>query len=578
MKSIDREIIAVFKDIVKEKGYSVDDVLLEIPRNSDHGDYSNNLAMKLAKSLKRNPREIGTELAEAYPTDTEFISKVDIAGPGFINFTIAPTFLHKMLREIVTGEGELWELNEGNGEKWHFEFVSANPTGPLNVVSARSASVGSVLVNVFRKLGYQTHSEFYVNDIGGQIRKLGESTKAWWDVFDGKTETTIIPEGGYQGAYIEDYAKLVTQQIRDEIDQKYPEAGQNYYEQLGYIISASIQADQRKTLSNFGVEFDWWFYEHDLRQAFDPIDNWQEEPTPDSVYDDLVSKGLTYDRDGATYFKASEFGDSEDRVLKTSAGRYTYIVADIAYHLRKQRQHKFAVNLLGPDHHGHILQLKSALKALLGDEADFFHPIIIQQVNLKRDGKQIKVSKRAGVGITLDDLIEEVGVDASRFFFLMRRTSSSLDFDLELAKKHTEENPVYYVQYAHARIRSILRHQEALHYFSEHDVSYDKKPILTAWNDDYDLSLLVEKEELNLLRIIARFPWTLRAVVRAIDPQPLTTYLIDLAKAFHLFYAHCRVIGESRELSNARLILCLGVVSVLKEGLELIGVQAPAQM
>jgi arginyl-tRNA synthetase len=326
------------------------------------------------------------------------------------------------------------------------------------------------------------------------------------------------------------------------------------------------------------VEFDRWFYEHDLKEAIDPIGQWQNEPTPDSVYEEVVNKGLTYKKDGAIYFKASEFGDSEDRVLKTSAGRYTYIVADIAYHLRKQRHSDQAVNLLGPDHHGHILQLKSALKALLGDKADFFHPIIIQQVNLKRDGKPIKVSKRAGVGVTLDDLIEEVGVDASRFYFLMRRTSSSLDFDLELAKKHTEENPVYYVQYAHARIRSILRHPDALQYFGEQGVSYDKKPTLIEWNDEFDLSLLVEKEELNLLRIMARFPWTLRAVVRAIDPQPLTTYLIDLAKAFHLFYAHCRVIGDSKALSTARLILCLGVISVLKEGLELVGVQAPSQM
>ncbi len=586
MKSIDNEIIAVFKDIAEKLGYPADEVVLEIPRNSDHGDFSSNLAMKLAKPLKRNPREIGTELGSAYPTDSTFVSKVEIAGPGFINFTIAPAFLHKMLMEIVTGVGEVWDIQDGNGEKWHFEYVSANPTGPLNVVSARSASVGSVLVNVFRKLGYQPHSEFYVNDVGGQIRKLGESTQAWLDVFDGKTETPNIPEGGYHGGYLEEYAKTIQEHF-PIITQKNHDRVEDYYQDIGRVMIASIRVRQEQTLSEFGVNFDQWVHESELASSVSyllkgnkayPKQTFKGERTPDLVYDELVNSGLTYSKDGAVYFKASEFGDSEDRVLKTSAGRYTYIVADIAYHLRKQKHHKYAVNLLGPDHHGHILQMKAALKALLGEKSSFFHPIIIQQVNLKRDGKPVKVSKRAGVGITLDDLIAEVGVDAARFFFLMRRTSSPLDFDLELAKRHTEENPVYYVQYAHARIRSILRHPEALKHLSRTDISFDKKPLLKAWNNEYDLSLLVEKEELNLLRIMARFPWTLRTVVRAIDPQPLTTYLIDLAKAFHHFYAHHRVIGDNKDLTVARLILCIGVVSVLKDGLELIGVQAPAQM
>ncbi len=541
--SIENEIRSQLSELIATENITVPSIILEVPRNKEFGEISCNVALIASKQLRESPRKIAERLAASFKTSPETVEKVEIAGPGFLNFYLSRQYFNSVLKNLLEDPAHYGDVDEGMGEKVHFEYVSANPTGPVNIVSARSASVGNTLVNVFRKRGFSVHSEYYVNDGGGQIRKLGLSIKARLEQVRNDADSADIPEGGYHGEYLIDIAKSFNQQQQELPDDD---------ETLGRFAADSIRKGQEETLKKFRVTFDKWFRESSL----------YEKDLVNQAYEKLISSDVTYEKDGAVFFKASEFGDSEDRVVKTSDGRYTYVIPDLAYHLVKNSTHNRAINLLGPDHHGHILQLKSALKAL-GLPKEFFHPIIIQQVNLKRDGAEVKMSKRAGVGIILEELIDEVGVDAARFFFLLRRTSSSLDFDIDLAKKHSEDNPVFYVQYAHARIQSILRQPAAL--------EYDLDP-------DADISVLKEEAELDILRIINRYPMTLSAIVRGVEPHPLTIYLMELAKSFHLFYSKHRVIGEDKKLTAARLLLCKGVAGMLREVLNLMGVSAPDKM
>lgn len=531
-------------EICTAQGIDSPQIILETPRQKGFGDLSCNVAMSAAKQLRKNPREIAQSIASAFPTSADMIDAVEVAGPGFLNFRIANGYYHNLLAEILKDPSNFGSSDHGNGERWHFEFVSANPTGPLNVVSARAASIGDTLVRVFRKLGYSTHSEYYVNDGGRQVRLLGASLRARLAQIASNSETADIPDGGYHGEYVLDMAR--------KFAKEHPTDALPDDDLLGRQAADMIRDEQQTTLETFLVEFDRWFRESEL----------YESGSVDKAIRELIDRDLTYEKDGARFFRASDFGDSEDRVVITSDGRYTYIVPDIAYHLLKHNRSDHVVTLLGPDHHGHILQLRSALKALTSveEEERFFHPLIIQQVNLKRSGQLVKMSKRAGVGIVLDELIDEVGVDAARFFFLRRKTSSPLDFDLDVAKKNTDENPAYYVQYAHARIHSILRRPTA--------------DIGGAPN----LSLLVEEEEIDMIRMLSRFPATLQAVVNGIDPQPLTTYLIELARTFHSFYAKHRIIIDDETISGARVALCKTVAEVIREGLDLMGASAPKKM
>lgn len=542
-RSIENDIRTQLSDLIKRENIEIPSIILEVPRNKEHGEISCNIALIVAKQLGEPPRKIAERLVASFPTSPETVEKVDIAGPGFLNFYLSRHYLNSVLKNILDDPAHYGDSDEGKGEKWHFEFVSANPTGPLNIVNARSASVGNTLVNVFRKRGFSVHSEYYVNDGGGQVRKLGMSIKARLKQIENGSDSADIPDGGYQGEYLIDIAKNL-----HDSQQELPDDN----EALGRLAADSIRAGQEETLKKFQVSFDNWFRESLL----------YKNDLVNQAYEKLISANVTYKKDGAVFFQASEFGDSEDRVIKTSDGRHTYVIPDLAYHLHKCDNHDHAVNLLGPDHHGHILQLKSALKAL-GVPDEFFNPIIIQQVNLKRDGMEVKMSKRAGVGITLDELIDEVGVDAARFFFLLRRTSSPLDFDIDLAKQHSDENPVFYVQYAHARIQSILRQPAAL--------EYDLDP-------NTDISILKEEAELDILRVINRYPIALSAVVRGIEPHPLTIYLMELAKAFHLFYSKHRVVSEDQKLTAARLLLCKGVAGMLREVLNLMGISTPDKM
>jgi len=539
--SIEKDIVSKLVELCR--GYDIEDssVILEIPKIREYGELSCNIALTSARATGMKPVEFAERLAEQFPTSIDGVEEVTVAGPGFLNFRLSPEYLQRLMKNIAADPEHFGSSDEGQGERWLFEFVSANPTGPLNVVSARAASVGDTLVRVFKKRGYDAQSEYYVNDGGNQIRLLGASVRA-------RIENVEIPEGGYHGEYLLEYAERFVQYWEQS------HSSTNYPDDdgvLGRYIADMILGEQEKTLEGFKVKFDLWFRESSLY-----------DEAVKGVISKLRQRNQVYSQDGALYFKASEFGDGEDRVIETSKGAYTYVVPDSAYHLNKyDRGFQRAVNLLGPDHHGHIRSLTAALRALEMPE-DFFRPILVQQVNLKRGGEEIRMSKRAGVGITLDELIEEVGVDAARYFFLMRKVSSHLDFDMDLARKHTDENPVYYVQYAYARIRSILRQPGA-----------EKVPHLR----DADLDCLNTPEELDLMKSMARFPWTLASIVRSVEPHPLTNFLTDLARSFHVFYSRHRVISDDVGTTSARLVLCIAVAGVLMEGMELMGVTAPVE-
>lgn len=540
LRNIEAEIVHWLTGRLRSEGVEAPDVKLEIPRQKGFGDLSTNAAMGAAGSLKVPPRQLAERIAASFPTSPDGVEAVEVAGPGFLNFKLSAAYFHNLVREIIADPSSFGSSDDGAGERWNFEFVSANPTGPLNVVSARAASIGDTLTRIFRRRGYDARSEYYFNDAGRQIRLLGASVKA--RAFD-----SPIPEEGYQGEYIIDIAREWLNHSGDQAA-----APDSPDESVGDWAAGWMLGQQRAQLERFRVSFDLWFREGDLHRSGAVAE----------IVETMKRTGCAYAKDGAVWFRAADFGDAEDRVLITSEGRATYRVPDMAYHLDKRaRGFGRAVVLLGPDHHGAIITLRSALKAL-GLPDDFYHAIIVQQVNLMRDGEPVKMSKRAGNIITLDEVVDEVGVDAARFFFLRRKISTPLDFDIELAKKHSDENPVYYVQYAHARIRSILRQPGAETYVS----------------GSADHALLTAPEELDLMRALALFPWTLSAIVRSVEPHLITGYLTDLARAFHYFYQKCRVISDDRALTDARLDLAQATALVLKEGLGLIGVEAPERM
>ncbi|NOY79309.1 MAG: arginine--tRNA ligase [Calditrichaeota bacterium] len=535
------ERLSVTPDTVK--------IEFETPRDTRFGDLATNVAMLLARALQKNPREIARQLIEDVNWDSSFIESVNIAGPGFINFVVSKTYLQGYLKEILNqGEADFGKSRAGAGKKIQIEFVSANPTGPLNVVSARAASVGDTMVNIMTHVGYEAKREYYVNDAGRQVRLLGASVSSRYCHLLGVEEP--FPEEGYHGNYVTDLAKEIISKYGDRF---LGLSREERVDRLKTIALEMILADQKKVLEDFRVRFDRFFHESDLRKS----------GAEQEVLSILKEKSLTYEKEGALWFKASQFGDEKDRVLITQKGEPTYFFIDVAYHKNKfNRGFEKVIDLLGPDHHGYIPRMRAALLAL-GFPEDAFDVKIIQQVNLFRGGEVVKMSKRAGQIVTMRELVDEVGVDAARFFFLMRRISTPLDFDIDLAKKQTDENPVYYVQYAHARIANILR------YGREQGISY---------NPDCDLSLLVEPEEMALIKKMRDFPDLLVRIVRNFEPNSLTQYLQELAEVFHRFYHDHRVISEDKPLSEARIALSRAVKIVLAIGLKLMGISAPEKM
>lgn len=542
---IQQLLIDLIHSAQQESGLSaieIQEIILDYPTDTRFGDLTTNIALVLSKKAKKPPFEIANSLLSIIKNKLSksafcgSIREVKVEGAGFINFYLSNDYFYAQLKEILAQGEDAFRIDAGKGEKVLLEFVSANPTGPLSVAHARQAVVGDVLANVLSFLNFSIQREFYLNDEGNQINILGSSIKLRLKELEG--EKIEFPEDHYQGDYIRDIAKEIKENNLPVND--FSEFGGEY---ILKII--------KKELDDFGVHFDCWYSQKSLR----------ESGKIEKVFEQLKNSGFLYEEGGALWFKSSELGDDKDRVVIKSDGSYTYLAPDIAYHQDKYgRGFKQLINLWGPDHHGYINRLKAAVAAL-GHDPKSMSIIIVQLATISREGKPVQMSTRRGEYITLREVLDEVGLDAARFFFLMRRTSSHLDFDLEVAKKQTQENPVYYVQYAHARISSILR-----------------QGVRSSGLKVDVLALLKEKEELELIKKCCRMSATLNICLKTQDPYMLTIYLQELAESFHKFYDLHRVLGEDAQLSEARLTLIEGARIVIAFGLKLLGVTRPEKM
>lgn len=521
-------------------------VTLEKPRDASHGDLATNAALVNAKTAKVAPRTLADKLTASLELDETLVSCTGVAGPGFINFRFAPEYLQSIV-ELALAKGEhISRSDERKGERILIEFVSANPTGPLNVVSARAAAVGDTLCRIYRELGAECEAEFYVNDAGNQVELLGKSVRARYETLLGNE--IEIPEGGYHGEYLIEFARDIVQKYGATLRSESEEEAASV---LGRLAIDHHLALHRKSLESFRVHIDRWFQESTLRAS---NAEWQ-------AYEALDSRGAVYEKDGAMFVRTSDFGDTQDWVIVTSQGRPTYFLPDIAYHWDKfRRGYNLIIDILGPDHHSYLTKMSAAMSAL-GEDSKRLEIMLLQHINLLRDGEPVKMSKRAGQIFEMDELLDEVGIDAARYFFLLRRTSTPLDFDIELAKRHSDDNPVFYAQYAHARIASIFRRGEIpLPESAEH------------------LNLLTHEEELILLRRIRELADVLTDCAASRDPHGMTVWLREVAAQFHRFYHHCRVLTTPAELQTARLCLCRATQIALQRGLALCGVSAPTEM
>lgn len=522
-------------------------VSLERPRDAAHGDISTPVAMSLAKKLKRNPIEIAEAIARTVELPADVIAGVEAVKPGFVNFRLALSALQNTVRDVLRGGDAYGRAHDGAGKSIQVEYVSANPTGPLVIVSARAAAVGNSILNLLDFSGYDTQGEYYVNDYGKQVEALGESFRFRLKERFGRTAPgESIEQYQYPGGYLTTLAAGVDEHDATAwMDASYaaPALGRRA---AGYMLDG-IRAD----LAAYGARFDRFFGESSLHPH-----------AVESVKQRLVEGGHTYTEDGALFFRSTAYGDDKDRVIQKKDGEPTYFLADIAYHASKlERGYYRAIGLLGPDHHGHVPRMQAAMTAL-GAPKDWLEIIIVGWVRLLEDGKPASMSKRAGEFITMRELIDDVGVDVAKYFFLMRRANSPLDFDLTLARKQSDENPVYYVQYAHARIASVVRFAEERG---------------TA-GGGADLAALVAPEERSLMLLLLHFPNVVVGAADAREPHRLTTYAQELATAFHQFYHACRIVGDDPALSAARLDLARATRAVLKSSLQLLGVSAPSSM
>jgi arginyl-tRNA synthetase len=525
----------------------------EVPRQAEHGDYATNVPMVLARAARRAPRQIADLVVKNFPPMSE-VERLEVAGPGFINVFLAPAWCAGALSEILAAGREYGRGESQAGQRIRLEFVSANPTGPLVIVNARAAAIGDALARLLRAQGARVTTEFYVNDAGNQFEALARSFEA--RVRQEFGEPAALPENGYPGEYLVDLAKTYRAE-GGRLMSGAPE--RERIEHFGrYAVARMVEA-QRRILAAYGVEFDVWSSEQrDVR----------DKRLPETVLNEFAKRGLSYEQDGALWFRSSdreEAGDDKDRVLRRSSGEPTYFAVDIAYH-----EHvKFAaadrlINLLGPDHHGYVARMKAAMQAL-GHPPEAFEVMLVQLVTLLRDGQPVRMSKRRGEFVLMEELLEEVGRDAARFTFLTRRHDSPLEFDLAVATRQSSDNPVYYVQYAHARIRSIFR-QAA------------EQGLAVPRPTDVDTSPLVEPADLALIKRILQFPELVRGAARAREPHRVAYWLQELAAEFHAWYKNHRVIQEDVRLMDARLALCATVATVVKNGLDLLGVGAPESM
>lgn len=528
-------------------GAPVADVLLERPKDTAHGDVATNLALALAKTLKEKPRDVAGKLVAALQLPPGFVRKVEIAGPGFINFFLAGEQVVAVLPAILAAGAGYGKSDVGHGAKVNVEFVSANPTGPLHVGHGRGAALGDGIAALLGWTGWSVTREFYVNDAGTQIDKLAQSL--WARVQQLAGRAAEVPEGGYQGDYLKELAEgILAKEGRPFAD--LPE--QEGLRRCRTIGVRSQRAEQDEDLLELRVRFDVVFNESDLYQ----------DGLVEQTLAELTKRGHTFEEDGALWLRTTAFGDDKDRVLRKRDGTYTYLVPDIAYHRHKhERGFERAIDVWGADHHGYTPRMQAALRAL-GYPEDFLHVEIVQLVRVMRGGEEVRFSKRTGDFVSLRDLFEETGVDAARYFFLMRRGDSQFVFDVDLAKSQTEENPVFYVQMAHARMTGIFR------------VAARAAESVTP--EGVDLSVLTQPEELELLKEMAEFPSIVAGAATALEPHRITGYLEGLARIAHGWYHKYRVLGEPEEA--ARLVLARAVRQVLANGLTLLGINAPERM
>ncbi|QAA23675.1 arginine--tRNA ligase [Sporolactobacillus terrae] len=525
------------------------DVVLETPKDKAHGDFATNMAMQLARIAKKAPRKIAEEMIASFDKQKGHIRQIDIAGPGFINFFLDNQYLTDLVPTIIKAGDAYGCSDSGQGKRVLVEFVSANPTGSLHLGHGRGAAVGDALCKLLKKAGYDAVPEYYINDGGNQITNLAVSIEVRY--LQQLGQEAEIPENGYHGKDIIELAKQLVAKYGDTLAKKTEEERIRFFRNFGVD---HLMRGIKKDLTDFRVHFDRWFSERSL----------YEEHKVEAVLDYLKGKGETYEKDGALWLKTSKYGDDKDRVLVKSDGSYTYFTPDIAYHKDKlDRGFEQLIDVLGADHHGYVPRLKAAIQTL-GYNPDQLTVQIIQLVNLFKDGEKVKMSKRTGKAVTMRELMEDVGVDAARYFFAMRSSDSHLDFDLDLAISHSNENPVYYVQYAYARITSMLKRAEA---FEQDDL------------EKLDLNLLSSEKEIDLLKKLGDFPSVVAESAQNLAIQHIPNYLFELASCLHSFYNAEKVLDETNvPLSKARVALMKAVRITLKSGMALIGVHAPEKM
>ena len=521
----------------------------EYPGDPAFGDLSTTLAFGLAKALRRKPREIAQQIIASTSFPSDLVDRVEVAGAGYLNFFIAKPFWHHLVQEVLRAGPTYGSADVGGGRRVLVEFVSANPTGPLVVVNARAAAVGDAIARLLEAVGYRPYREYYVNDAGNQFRTLALAMEVRCRQLLG--EDCPMPDEAYPGEYLIDLA-------RDYLEQHGPETlaapEPERRDRLGRFAVERILDWQRASLEAYGVTFDGWFSERELR----------ERGETGQVLEALKARDFLYEHEGALWFRSTIFGDDKDRVLVKGDGEITYFLPDIAYHQDKfARGFEQVIDLWGPDHHGYVPRMQAAMRAL-GYSPEALRILIVQLVRLMRGTEQVRMSKRAGQFVTMGELVEEVGRDAARFTFLTRRCDSQLDFDLELVKSASEENPVYYVQYAHTRLCGILR--EAA------------KAQFSIPSPEDDLDRLDLPEEIGLIKQLALYPELVIGAAQALEPHRLTTYLHDVAARFHGYYARHRIISADRDLTRARLALVSALRVVMANALGLLGVSAPERM
>jgi arginyl-tRNA synthetase len=539
----------------------VPDCAWEVPRQAEHGDYATNAAMTLARAARKAPRQIADLVVQHFPPMPE-VARLEVAGPGFLNAFLAPEWCAAAVREILAAGSDYGRGTAASGQRVRLEFVSANPTGPLVIVNARAAAVGDALARLLRAQDAAVTTQYYINDAGNQFEALAGS-------FEARVRQAVgleaeLPVHGYPGEYLVDLAAAYLREhgiadaagLEAHLAALGVKSDADRLAHFGRTAVRSLVEGQRAVLVQYGVEFDLWSSEqHDVRDA----------GLPERAIADLAARDLTYEQDGALWFRSTAFGDDKDRVLRKADGDLTYFAVDVGFHhLGKFAAAGRLINLVGPDHHGYVPRMRAAMAAL-GHPPEALEVLIVQLVTLLRDGQPVRMSKRRGEFVLMEELLEEVGRDAARFTFLTRRHDSPLEFDLAVATRQTTDNPVYYVQYAHARIRSIWKQ------------AAEQGLVVPPWSE-VDLSALTAPEEQQLVKRLLQFPDFAAGAATSLEPHRIAYWLTDLAGMFHPYYRNHRVLGDDRRLTLARLALCTAVGQVIANGLGLLGVSAPESM